>query len=55
MSAAHVLVGDDTYIYMTMTSVKYININILSSQVNFDVQVNIESFDCRRNVKFVQK
>ena len=40
-SALH-LVFDNTYVYIT---VKYNNINILSSQVNFDVQVNIESFD----------
>ena len=41
-----------TYVYIT---VKYNNINILSSQVNFDVQVNIEPFNWRRIMKLVPK
>jgi hypothetical protein len=49
---AAVTYPEHTYIYMT---VKYNNINILSSQINFDVQVNIESFDWRRILKSLQK
>ena len=42
----------DTYIYIRG---KNNNINILSSQVNFDIKVNIEAFDWRRILQSVQK